>query len=118
MSGASRPLGVLIRWDLFLFDTQFPSVILSSCPKQDSYRCTFHNESTGATHPVEGRVGEKTQRAAWKAVGGTNVNIIMELGVFNLTQDRAPVPVHFGPEQTQTALLVRLDESQRPESGE
>jgi hypothetical protein len=28
------------------------------------------------------------------------------------------VLVHFGPEQTQNALLVRLDESERPESGE
>jgi hypothetical protein len=79
---------------------------------------TFYNESTGATHPVEGMVDEPTQRAVWKAVDGTNADIVMETGVFNLTQDQADVLVHFGPEQTQTALLVRLDESERPESSE
>jgi hypothetical protein len=63
-------------------------------------------------------VDEKTQRAVWKAVDGTNTNVVMETGVYNLTQDQAPVLVHFGPEQTQNALLVRLDESERPESGQ
>jgi hypothetical protein len=75
---------------------------------------TFYNESTGATHPVEGMVDEKTQRAVWKAVDGTNANVVMETGLFNLTQDQAPLLVHFGPTQTQNALLVRLEESERP----
>lgn len=76
---------------------------------------TFYNESTGATHAIEGMVDEKTQRAAWKAVDGTNANIVMETGLYNLTQDQAELLVHYGPEQTQTALLVRLDESEAPE---
>ncbi len=63
---------------------------------------TFYNESTGATHPVEGMVDEKTQRAVWKAADGTNANIVMETGLYNLTQDQAEVLVHFGPEKTQT----------------
>jgi hypothetical protein len=79
---------------------------------------TFYNESTGATHPVEGMVDEPTQRAVWKAADGTNADLVMETGVYNLTQDQAEVLVHFGPEQTQTVLLVRLDESERPESSE
>ena len=77
---------------------------------------TFYNESTGATHPVEGMVDEKTQRAVWKAADGTNPDLVMETGVYNLTQDTADVLVHFGPERTQEALLVRLDESERPGS--
>lgn len=77
---------------------------------------TFYNESTGVTHPVEGMVDEKTQRAVWKAADGTNPDLIMETGIYNLSEDQANVLVHFGPEQTQTALLVRLDESERPES--
>jgi hypothetical protein len=75
---------------------------------------TFYNESTGVTHPVEGMVDDKTQRAVWKAADGTNSDLVMECGIYNLTQDQTPVLVHFGPEQTQTALLVRLDESERP----
>ncbi len=77
---------------------------------------TFYNESTGATHAVEGMVDEQTQRAAWKAVDGTNANVIMETGLYNLTQDQAPALVHFGPEQVQNVLLVRLDETEQPES--
>ena len=79
---------------------------------------TFYNESTGTTHPVEGMVDEETQRAIWKAADGTNPDLVMETGIYNLTQDQADVLVHFGPEQTQTALLVRLDESERPDSEE
>jgi hypothetical protein len=76
---------------------------------------TFYNESTGATHPVEGMVDQETQRAAWRAADGTNPDLIMETGVYNLTENTADLLVHFGPEKTQEALLVRLDESERPE---
>ena len=79
---------------------------------------TFYNESTGTTHPVEGMVDEETQRAVWRAADGTNPDLVMETGIYNLTQDQAEVMVHFGPEQTQTILLVRLDETERPESSE
>ena len=79
---------------------------------------TFYNESTGTTHPVEGMVDEETQRAIWKAADGTNPDLVMETGIYNLAQDQAEVLVHFGPEQTQTVLLVRLDETERPESNE
>ena len=80
---------------------------------------TFYNEATGTTHPLEGMVDEKTQRAVWKAADGTNPNIVMETGIFNLTKDQAEVLVHFGPDKTQTWTLVRLKESERPEaSGE
>jgi hypothetical protein len=79
---------------------------------------TFYNETTGTTHPVEGMVDEETQRAVWKAADGTNADLVMETGIYNLTQDQADVLVHFGPEQTQTVLLVRLDETERPEANE
>ena len=77
---------------------------------------TFYNETTGAVHPVEGMVDQKTQRAAWKAADGTNPDLVMECGIYNLTQDQTDVLVHFGPDETQTWVMVRLDESQRPEA--
>jgi hypothetical protein len=76
---------------------------------------TFYNETTGAVHPVEGMVDQKSQRAVWKAADGTNPNLVMETGVYNLTQDQTDVLVHFGPDQTQTWVMVRLEESERPE---
>jgi hypothetical protein len=54
-------------------------------------------------------VDEKTQRAVWRAADGTNDDLIMETGIYNLTKESAEVLVHFGPEQTQEGLLVRME---------
>ena len=70
---------------------------------------TIYNETTEVAHPLEGMVDQKTQRAVWKAADGTNENIVMEAGIFNLAEDTATVLVHFGPETTQTWTLVRID---------
>jgi hypothetical protein len=40
----------------------------------------------------------------------------METGVYNLTTKSAEVLEHFGPEQTQEALLVRLEEAEQLDS--
>jgi hypothetical protein len=77
---------------------------------------TFYNESTDVTHPIEGMIDEATQRAVWKAADGSNPDLVMETGIYNLTQPSAELLVHFGPDQVQEALLVRLDESERPET--
>ena len=77
---------------------------------------TFYNDTTGATHPLEGMVDQATQRAAWKSADGTNPDIVMETGLYNLTQNEAPLLVHFGPDQTQQWLMARLDESQKPQA--
>lgn len=77
---------------------------------------TFYNETTGDTHPVEGMVDEESQRAAWRAADGTNSDLVMETGVYNLTKDESDVLVHFGPDETQVWKMVRLSESDRPES--
>ncbi len=76
---------------------------------------TFFNETTGAVHPVEGLVDRKTQRAAWKVADGTNPDIVMETGIYNLTREQTDVLVHFGPQKSQTWKLVRLKESERPQ---
>ncbi len=79
---------------------------------------TYYNDSTDAVHPVEGMIDKESQRAAWRFVDGTNPDLVMETGIYNLTQDQTDLLVHFGPEQTQTWVLVRLDESERPESND
>ena len=79
---------------------------------------TYYNDSTDAVHPVEGMIEEKSQRAAWRFVDGTNPDLVMETGIYNLTKDQADLLVHFGPEQTQNWMLVRLNESERPESAQ
>lgn len=76
---------------------------------------TFYNESTEVAHPVEGMVDQKTQRAVWRAADGTNENIVMETGIYNLTEDEVSVLVHFGPETTQTWTMVRVDPPEESE---
>lgn len=69
---------------------------------------TLHNTATDSTQTIEGVADKETQRSAWNIVDKTRP--IMETGIANLTQDTAPVLVHFADGQTQQWLMVRLDE--------
>ena len=68
---------------------------------------TYYNQLTDKTYPVQGRVDKQTQRVAFTI--GSNNDVVLETGIFNLTQDTAPALVHHGTNQTDTYLLVRLD---------
>ncbi len=71
---------------------------------------TYYNSTTDIARPVRGMVDKKTQRAAWTFSDGKNTDIIMETGLFNLTQDQTEALVHFGKDKTQQWLMVRLDQ--------
>jgi len=71
---------------------------------------TFYNESTEESMDVEGMIDKDTQRACWSPIGGEKANVVMETGIYNLTEDECTALVHFGAEQAQTWALVRLDE--------
>jgi hypothetical protein len=74
---------------------------------------TYYNTTTDIARPVRGMVDKKSQRAAWTFSDGKNTNVIMETGIFNLTQDQTEALVHFGKDKTQQCLMVRLDESKK-----
>lgn len=76
---------------------------------------TMYNETTDKTYAVQGKVDKETQRVAFTI--GANNNVIMETGIFNLTQDVAPALVHHGESQTDTYLLVRLPAPEEESSG-
>lgn len=67
---------------------------------------TYFNTLTDSTLPVFGMVDSESQRAAWSV--GDKSTTVMETGIFNLTEDEAPVLIHFGEESRQNWLLVRL----------
>ena len=71
----------------------------------------YQNVLSGEKSPISGQVDKKTQRVAWRI--GSN-NTVIETGLQNLTQDVASCLVHFGPDTTQTWLLVRLKQPQMP----
>jgi hypothetical protein len=68
----------------------------------------YQNVLTNDQRQVAGQVDKNTQRVAWRL--GDNMETIFETSLGNLTLDVAPIAVHFGTEQTQTWLLVRLPE--------
>lgn len=68
---------------------------------------TFYNPDTDQAQTVQGQVDKETQRVAVRI--GDNENLVVETGLYNLTQDDAPLLVHFGPDHTENWLLVRLE---------
>jgi len=73
---------------------------------------TLYNSSTDLSRPVEGTVDERTQRAAIRFADGANPDALLETGIYNLTENESTALVHFGADQVQTMVLVRLDEPQ------
>jgi hypothetical protein len=68
---------------------------------------TCYNPTTDRAAPVEGRVDPTTQRLAIRFTDQPDV--VLETGIYNLSQPQTPVLIHFGTEQTQTWFLVRLE---------
>jgi hypothetical protein len=78
--------------------------------KQGIISGTLYNTSTDQAQTVQGQVDKETQRVAFRL--GESDDIVVETGLYNLTQDNAPALVHFGPDKTENWLLVRLEQPQ------
>ena len=68
---------------------------------------TYYHWQTQNMFVVHGAVDEETQRVAFKI--GDQVDNVIEIGLAGLTENEAPMWVHFGEEKTQTWTLVRLE---------
>ncbi|MEZ6047509.1 MAG: hypothetical protein R3C11_18405 [Planctomycetaceae bacterium] len=83
-------------------------MILQLSVSQEGYLIgTWFNQTTESAIPIEGSVNKSTQRAAWKLADGVSP-MVMETGLYDLTQNETVVLVHFGTERTEEWLLVRL----------
>lgn len=71
---------------------------------------TYYNEDTDQAYPLQGLVDRQTQRAVWIAVAESST--IFETGLYNLTLSETPVEVHFGQNETQQWMMVRVNEGQ------
>jgi hypothetical protein len=78
--------------------------------KQGVLSGTYFNQQTNATHPLQGMVDQKTQRAAWAFADGANDQIVMETSIYNLTEPQSTMMTHFGPGQASVSQLVRLEQ--------
>ncbi|MFM7737853.1 MAG: mu-protocadherin- cell-suface protein, partial [Planctomycetota bacterium] len=84
----------------------------------------FHNQETDEVTPVVGSVNKENQRVALKLQG--NDKLLVETGLYNLTNDECPVLVHYSPEEQEQLTLIRLHQpsedtgakvDQAPEAG-
>ena len=104
-------------------DTPDASAVLQlAANKQAVIAGTYYNEDTQASRPVQGMVDAKSQRAVMKFADGKDADLVLETGVYNLTQEEAPARCTSG-RQSQPILLVRLNrqpnerDATRPDAG-
>ena len=88
-------------------DTQPQRIVQLAVDKQGVISGTWYNQKTDKTSTIQGQVDKETQRVAFRI--GDNEQIVAETGLYNLTQNEAPLMVHYGPDKVENYLLVRLD---------
>lgn len=86
-----------------------PSRVLQlAVSKEGIISGTLYNTTTDQAQSVQGQVDKETQRVAFRI--GENDEVVVETGLYNLTQQEAPVLVHFGSGKVENWLLVRLEQ--------
>jgi len=75
--------------------------------KQGIISGSLHNAATDKDYVVQGRVDKQTQRVAMTI--GAHSDVILETGLYNLTQPQTEALVHYGPQRTATYTLVRMN---------
>jgi len=71
---------------------------------------TAFDQKNGAAYNIQGIVDKKTQRAVWSYTDDRDKRVVFETSVYNLTQPEATGLVHYGPNDMQVVVLVRLQE--------
>jgi hypothetical protein len=104
------PLGTFAVTREDVEDSQ--AMIELAISKQGVLAGTYYNEATGASRPLKGTLDPKSQRVAVGPADGENADVVLETGLYNLTQDEAPGMVHFGTTESTPILLVRLKQPQ------
>jgi hypothetical protein len=92
--------------------TQSDKVVQLAVNTEGVIRGNYHDMLADQVTPISGAVNKETQRVAMKIEG--NDELVAETGLYNLTNDEAPVLLHFGPAQQETRIFIRL---KQPEEG-
>ncbi len=103
------PLGV---FGLVAEGQKTPDMVFQlAIDKAGAIRGNYYDQILDTTIPVSGAVDEKNQRAAWTI--GKNKKLVVETGLYNLTQDSSTALVHYGPDRTQQYVLVRMKQPEK-----
>ena len=101
------PLGV---FGLMADGNTAPQMVFQlAVDKAGVIRGNYYDQVADTTVPVSGSIDKKDQRVAWHV--GANKNLVIETGLYNLTQEQSTALVHYGADKTQQYVLVRLKQS-------
>ncbi len=102
------PLGV---FGLMPNGKKTPDMIFQlAVDKKGTIRGNYFDQVTQTNLPVTGAVDKKSQRVAWKVADGNGV--VVETGLYNLTQNESTALVHYATDRTEQELLVRFQQPQ------
>lgn len=84
--------------------------------KEGVIRGNYHDLLADKVTPLTGAVDKKTQKVAIQLT--TNKNLVLETGLYNLTNDEAPALIHLGADRQETRVLVRLKQPEEEQPKE
>jgi hypothetical protein len=93
------------------FSSQFVQLALN---KNGNVAGTYYNATTDQAHPLKGSMDKNAQVVEWTIADNT-ASPTMQTGLYNLSQETAPLQVHFPDDTTQIWYLVKLNEQQEDE---
>lgn len=104
------PLGV---YGLMRTDQKTPQMMFQlAVDKQGDIRGNYYTPESDKMESVHGSIDKSSQRAAW-TVGDNNV-VVVETGLYNLTQEQSTALVHLNSEKAEIYTLIRI---KSPEGG-
>ena len=91
--------------------TQTDKVVQLAVNKEGIIRGNLQDSLSDTVMPVVGAIDKKTQRVAMRIED--NDAVVVETGLYNLTNDEVPVLVHFAADRVEVRTLIRLMQLQR-----
>lgn len=88
--------------------TQSSMLFQLAINKDGIVRGNYMNQLTNETDQVYGSLDKKTQRISFTIGQNTDNSTVFDTSLSDITKDDAPVLVHYGPNNTQAMMLVRL----------
>lgn len=91
--------------------TQAQKLLQIAVNKDGAIRGNYQDVAAGTVVQVYGAVDQSTQRVALMFVG--NDSLVIETGLYNLTNDEVPILVHYNADQQMERKMIRLQPPQQ-----
>jgi hypothetical protein len=96
--------------------THTDKIVQLAINRDGAVRGNYQDLLTDQVTPIVGAVDKTTQRVSMKLQG--NDQLVVETGLYNLTNDEAPVLVHFGADRQEGRLFIRLKQPEGSGAGQ